>query len=512
MLENRVDDLRRWLIARIATLRGIDPRALDPGERFSHLGLDSLLAARLLADLGEQLGRPLSPVLAFEHPSIDALARHLAGAPATAPAARLVEAVDEPVAIVGMACRFPHADDPAGFWRALQDGTDAVTDVPPGRWDPAAYHDPDPAAPGKAVTRRGAFLRDVAGFDASFFGISPREAREIDPQQRLALELAWEALEHAGVPVDALAGTPTGVFLGAMWHDYADLSAGHLAGMSAHRATGQALNMVANRVSYALGLAGPSLVVDTACSSSLVALHLACESLRRRDSALALAGGVNLLLAPATFVAMSKFGGLSPQGRCHAFDARADGFVRGEGGGVVVLKLLSRARADGDRVHCVIRGTAVNNDGFSNGLTAPNPRAQEDVLRDAYRRAGLAPTAVHYVEAHGTGTPLGDPIEARALGAVLGAGRDPAAPLLLGSVKTNLGHLEAAAGIAGVLKAALALAHREVPRSLHFATPSPHIDFTGLHLRVPQTTEPWPAAFRSSRGAASKKRTSSRYQ
>ncbi|XYI03831.1 type I polyketide synthase [Sorangium sp. So ce1128] len=489
------EQIQGWLVARVADRKEIDARTVDPRERLSRYGVSSLEATSLLVELARALGRPLSPTLVWEHPTLESLARSLAGEasapePGALPAAR--RELGEPVAVVGMACRFPKAADPDAFWRMLRDGVDATTEIPPERWDIDALYDPDPLAPGKMITRRAALLQHVDRFDASFFGISPREANDTDPQQRLALELAWEALEDAGLPAGDLAGSRTGVFVGAIWHDYAALAGEAPLSVTPHRATGQALNMIANRISYALGLRGPSMVVDTACSSSLVAVHLACQSLSCGDSALALAGGINLILSPDTMVALSKFGGLAPDGRSKAFDARADGFGRGEGGGMLALKLLSRALADGDPIHGVIRATAVNNDGLSNGLTAPSPAAQEELLREVYRRARVPPSQVHYVEAHGTGTALGDPIEAKSLGVVLGEGRAADRPLLLGSAKTNIGHLEAAAGIAGMIKTLLAMKHREIPPLVHFEQPNPHIPFEALRLEIPRSLTPWP--------------------
>ena len=493
----RAEEIQAWLVAHLAELGGVDPRSIDTGERFSRYGLESLKAMGLFAKLSYWLGRPLSPTLAWEYPTIAALTRYLLEGAGGSPAGERAQVrrprEGEPIAIVGIACRFPKAASPEAFWRLLRDGVDATTEVPKERWDLDAFYNADPGAPGKMRTRRGAFLDRVDGFDPLFFGVSPREAHEMDPQQRLALELVWEALEDAGIPPKGLEGSRTGVFVGAMWRDYADLARGQLERMNAHRATGQAINMIANRVSYVLGLRGPSVMVDTACSSALVGVHFACQSLWYGDATLALAGGVNLLLAPETMVYVSQFGGLSPDGRCKAFDARADGFGRGEGGGMIVLKLLSRAVADGDPIHGVIRATAVNNDGFSHGLTAPSVKAQEELLREAYRRAGVQEDRVHYVEAHGTGTILGDPIEAKALGAVLGAGRAADRPLILGSVKTNIGHPEGAAGIAGLIKTLLAMKHREIPPSLHFEHPNPHIAFEELRLRVARAATPWPA-------------------
>ncbi|PKV77063.1 type I polyketide synthase [Streptomyces sp. TLI_146] len=384
----------------------------------------------------------------------------------------------EPVAVVGLACRLPGAPDPAAFWQLLVSGADAVTDVPPGR--PGLAPRPEGARP-----LRAGFLDGPDRFDAEFFGISPREAADMDPQQRLALELAWEALEDAGILPASLKDTATGVYLGAIWDDYAKLA--HQRGADAvngRTLAGLSRGVIANRVSYALGLQGPSIVVDTAQSSSLVAIQLACESLRAGQSDLVLAGGVSLNLLSEGFTAAERFGALSPTGRASVFDARADGYVRGEGGGVVVLKTLRQALADADTVYCVIRGGAVNNDGGGDTLTAPRESAQRDVLRRAYENAGVDPAQVRFVELHGTGTPVGDPIEASALGAVIGRAQPDASPLLVGSVKTNIGHLEGAAGVAGFLKAALSLRESTLPPSLNYESPNPAIDLDALGLRV----------------------------
>ncbi|MEM9457268.1 MAG: type I polyketide synthase [Myxococcota bacterium] len=397
----------------------------------------------------------------------------------------------EPIAIIGIGCRFPgEADDPASFWRLLCDGVDAITEVPSDRWDADTFYDPDAEIPGRAPTKWGGFVRDVETFDPSFFSITPREAVCMDPQQRLLLEVAWEAFEDAGLDVNALRGSSTGVFVGASMVDYwrqlqTDVPS-HLEKYDMYAATGTSLCIAANRLSYCFHLTGPSMVLDTACSSSLVAVHQACRSLRSEESTLAIAGGVNLTLLPSTGVLLGKF--MAPDGRCKAFDARADGFVRGEGVGVLVLKRLDRAQADGDPVYAVIRGSAVNQDGFSSGLTVPNGKAQQQVIEAALRDAGMTADALDYIEAHGTGTALGDPIEAAALGAVLGK---RSSPCRIGSVKTNLGHLEAAAGIAGLIKTVLALHHRQLPRSLHFSDPNPAIAFDDLSLKVQQQHEPW---------------------
>ncbi|MFE1775921.1 type I polyketide synthase [Streptomyces sp. NPDC059008] len=386
---------------------------------------------------------------------------------------------NDPIAVVGLACRFPGAPNPDAYWKLLSTGTDAVSESRPDR---------------PTGNRPGGFLDHVDRFDPEFFDISPREAAAMDPQQRLALELSWEAFEDAGIVSADLKGHRVGVFVGAMWDDYAAVL--HRRGEGAatqHSMTGLHRSIIANRVSYTFDLRGPSMVLDTGQSSSLVAVHTACESLRRGEAALALAGGVNLNLAPESTRYSEKFGGLSPDGRCFTFDARANGYVRGEGAGLVVLKPLSRALADNDRIHCVIEGTAMNNDGASEGLTVPSSRAQEEVLREAYRKAGVADLSdVQYVELHGTGTKKGDPLESAALGAVFGADRSQGAPLRVGSVKTNIGHLEAAAGIAGLIKTALSIRHRQIPPSLNFRTPSPQIPFDEWNLRVQTELSGWP--------------------
>jgi myxalamid-type polyketide synthase MxaE and MxaD len=400
----------------------------------------------------------------------------------------------EPIAIIGLGCRFPgEAGTPAAFWRLLEAGTDAIGEVPPDRWDIDAYYDPDPDAPGKMSTRYGGFLGRVDGFDPEFFGIAPRETVSMDPQQRLLLEVAWEALERAGLPPDRLAGSQTGVFIGISSDDYRDLQNGQGAAIDAYTGTGTAYSIAAGRLSYLLGLHGPCFPVDTACSSSLVAVHLACQSLRADECDLALAGGVNLILSPERMVYFSKLRAMAPDGRCKTFDARADGYVRGEGCGVLLLKRLSDAQRDGDPIWAVVRGSAVNQDGRSNGLTAPNGQAQQAVIRAALAQAGIAPETVGYVEAHGTGTQLGDPIEIAALARVLGAGRAAGQPLWVGSVKTNLGHLEAAAGMAGLIKTILALQQQTIPPHLHFATPNPLIAWAELPVSVPTQSQPWPA-------------------
>nr|AHA12079.1 polyketide synthase type 1 [Streptomyces sp. CNH287] len=405
------------------------------------------------------------------------------------------ERAAEPVAIIGMGCRFPGgANSPDDYWRVLREGVDAVTRFPAERGDADAVYDADPEAPGKAYCVDGGFVDQVDSFDASLFGISPTEAVAMDPQQRIALEVAWEALEGAGIAPDSLEGSATGVFIGASTNDYVRLrqQTADIEDVDPYQLMGEPA-FLAGRLSYHFGLRGPSHVVDTACSSSLMAAHLATQSLRRGECDLALAGGVNLMLTPYGFVLVSKAGAIAPDGRCKAFDASADGYGRGEGCGVVVLKRLSDALADGDRIAAVIHGSAVNHDGRSSGISVPNGMAQQEVIRAALADAGVAPGTLDYVEAHGTGTMLGDPIELRALEAVLGAGRPDDRRMYVGSVKTNIGHLEAAAGVAGLMKLALSLRHREIPPSLHFTQPNPNVDWDALHIDVPTKATEWRA-------------------
>jgi len=400
----------------------------------------------------------------------------------------------EPIAIIGMGCRLPGgADNPQAFWELLRDGRDAVREVPVDRWDVDALYDPDPDAPGRMSARAGGFLDRVGEFDPEFFSITPREALTLDPQQRLLLEVTWEALEDAGVAPSSLSGSATGVFVGICNSDHFQRVLGRgTEEIDAYLASGNALSVAAGRLSYFLGLNGPAMSVDTSCSSSLVALHVGCQSLRRGESQVALVGGVNVMCAPETTIALSRAHMLAPDGRCKPFDAAADGFSRGEGCGVVILKRLSDALKDGDRIQAVIRGTAVNQDGKSGGLTVPSGPAQEAVIRAALADASIAPADIGYVEAHGTGTSLGDPIEVRALAGALGPGRAPGNPLVIGSVKTNFGHLESAAGIAGLMKVVLSLQHERIPRHLHFRQPSPHIAWSEYPVIVAGEGRSWP--------------------
>ncbi|MEM6613925.1 MAG: type I polyketide synthase, partial [Cyanobacteria bacterium P01_C01_bin.72] len=396
----------------------------------------------------------------------------------------------EPIAIIGIGCRFPGANNPQAFWSMIRDGQKGIVEVPQSRWDVDSYYDQDLSQPGKANTRWGGFLEDIDLFEPQFFGIAPKEAVTMDPQQRLLLEVAWETLEDAGQIPEALKGSHTGVFIGIGTHDYS-IMMWQQPVSEPYATTGTGNCIAANRISYTFDFKGPSLAVDTACSSSLVAVHLACQSIWTGESTQALAGGVNMLLLPTIMVGFSKGGFMSSEGQCKSFDAAADGYVRGEGAGLVLLKPLSQAEADGDDIYGVILSSAVNQDGMSNGLAAPNPQAQAAVLREAYRRVGINPAHVSYVEAHGTGTKVGDPIESNALGAVLGADRSPEEKCLIGSVKTNIGHTETAAGIAGIIKVALALKHRQIPPSLNFTTPNPAIAFDDLNLQVVTELTPW---------------------
>ncbi len=398
---------------------------------------------------------------------------------------------EKSIAIIGMGCRFPgRADTPELFWRNLREGVDTITEIPPERWDVDAYYDPNPDAPGKTYVRHGAFLENIDQFDAAFFGISPREAASIDPQQRLLLEVSWEALEQAGQAPHQLAGSRTGVFVGIMYNDYALLTA-NSDGPDIYSVTGNDFSIAAGRLSYVLDLQGPSITVDTACSSSLVAIHLACSSLRARECDLALAGGVNLMQLPDLIIAGSKARIMAVDGRCKTFDAAADGYVRGEGCGIIVLKRLADAIAGHDNILALIRGSAVNHDGHGGGLTVPNPLAQQAVIRQALANAQVKPHQISYLEAHGTGTPLGDPIEVRAAAAVLSQGRSKEHALVMGSVKTNIGHLESAAGVAGLIKVVLALQHQEIPPHLHLKQINPSISLQDIPAVIPTERMAW---------------------
>lgn len=473
-------EIQAWLVENIARRLGIAATEIDVEEPFVSYGLDSVQGVRLTAELEDWLGRKLSPTLAYDYPSIAALASYLVTGDTSKNASRTVNSEvrgnkEEAIAIVGIGCRFPGAKNPEAFWQLLRDGKDAISPVR-GRWQGDDW---------------GGFLTDIDRFDPQFFGISPREANEIDPQQRLLLEVSWEALENAGIAPDGLAGSLTGVFIGISGSDYSQLRLHYGIEPDAYAGTGNAHSIAANRLSYFLDLRGPSMAVDTACSSSLVAVHLAAKSLQNGECDRAIAGGVNLLLSPELTQTFRQAGMMSAEGRCKTFDAAADGYVRGEGCGVAILKRLSDAVRDGDNILATICGSAINQDGRSNGLTAPNGLAQQAVIDRALQTAGVTPVEIDYVETHGTGTALGDPIEFNSLKTVLMQGRSGDRPLWLGALKTNIGHLEAAAGIAGLIKVVLCLQHEEIPPNLHFSQLNPHIDLQDTAIAIPTQVHSW---------------------
>ena len=519
-------DHLQGMVAQI--LRLPDSSAADCSAPLRQLGLTSLMATELALELERILEYPCSATVAFNYPTIEKLTDHLlsegiADSPATSDAVSGPEtAADsaaemplgmrsvpdsapasqsdrvelaEPIAIIGLACRFPGgAVNAEGYWRILRGGVDVITEVPSDRWNIGDFYDANPEAPGKMYSRWGGFLDSIDLFDAAYFGISPREAVALDPQQRLLLEVTVEALENAGQAPDPQSTSNSGVFVGIMNNnDFVSVkrTSSDFSRLNAHDSTGQATSAAAGRLSYALGFQGPSMAVDTACSSSLVAIHLACQSLRSKECRMAVAGGVNVILAPEITISFCKTRMLSPTGRCKTFDSRADGYVRGEGCGMVVLKRLSDAVRDKDNILALIRGSAVNQDGRSSSLTAPNGLAQQALVRQALSVAGIRPSEVDYIEAHGTGTALGDPIELEALGKVLGEGRDARRPFLVGSVKTNIGHLESAAGVAGLIKVILSLQNGEIPPHLHLQEVNPRISLTASNAFIPTRLTPW---------------------
>ncbi len=507
----RVSALKIHVASFVADIVGLDgPARIDLKKGLFDLGIDSLMAVDLAVRLEESTGLSIPSTLVFDYPTVDAIVDYIAkklkieeiqysvDISNIRPIVANSESLEEPIAVIGMGCRFPGGcDTPESFWKLLRNEGDAVKEIPHDRWDIEAFYDPDPNKPGKSYARHGGFLDQVDMFDANFFGIAPREAANLDPQQRLVLEVAWEAMENGGQSPEKYINSRSGVFLGISTFDYASLQAKQQDPklINAYYATGNILCMAAGRISYTFGLTGPCMSVDTACSSSLVSLHLACTSLRNNECGQAFAGGVGLLLTPDLFINFSKSKMLSPEGRCKTFDVSANGYVRGEGCGMVLLKRLSDALSDNDNIFAVIKGSAVNQDGPGAGFTVPNGQSQRHVIRQALINADVQPIDVSYIEAHGTGTSLGDPVEAGALGEVFKE-HSFAKPLSVGAVKTNVGHLEAAAGIAGFIKTVMALQHREIPPNLHFNEPNSKIEWDKLPIQVANELKPWVATNR----------------
>ncbi|MGQ0505343.1 MAG: alpha/beta fold hydrolase [Myxococcaceae bacterium] len=502
-----VTETVRAELARVLSLPGSG--AVGADRPFKELGLDSLMAVELRNVLGRRAGTTLSATLAFDYPSSAAIAKHLLKdvfGLTEEPELKVVRRrmSDEPIAIVGMACRFPGAvKTPEDLWRLLENETDAITEVPPERWNVDAWYDPDPDAKGKIVSRWGGFVEALDQFDPAFFRMSANEAPSVDPQERLLLETAWEALERAGITAESLMDSNTGVYVGLTNTEYQARLLRDCEELNAYSLLGTTHSAMVGRLSYWLGLRGPNIPVDTACSSSLVAVHLACQALRSGEVSMALAGGASVMLDPAVSAYFSRVRALSPTGRCRTFSSSADGYTRSEGAGMVVLERLSEARKHGHPVLALVRGTAVNQDGRSNGPTAPNGPAQEAVIAAALERSGLDPAMVDYLECHGTGTRLGDPIEVQAAAKAYGLARSKDRPLLLGSVKTNIGHTEAAAGMAGIIKTVLAIRHGVIPKTLHFDAPNPNIPWNDLPVKVVSERSNWPERSGPRRAAVS---------
>ncbi|MCH2245137.1 MAG: SDR family NAD(P)-dependent oxidoreductase [Crocosphaera sp.] len=479
-----VVEIRRWLVSKIAELLQIPPQEIDVKQPLAIYGLNSVKAVSIAAELQEWLEISITPTIVYEYPTIQALSDYLGQTTSSQRFSASVvntRTATTQIAIIGKGCRFPKANNPQAFWSLLREGKDGITKVPSTRW--------------QSENSWGGFLEQVDQFDPQFFSIAPREATNMDPQQRLLLEVSWEALENAGLAAQELKGSQSGVFVGISSGDYARLK-GNFTNTETYYGTGNASSIAANRLSYFFDWHGPSFAVDTACSSSLVAIHQACQSLLQGECDLALAGGVNLILTPQLTKTFSSAQMLAADGRCKTFDTEADGYVRSEGCGVIVLKRLEDALADGDNIQAIIRGSAINQDGQTNGLTAPNGQSQQEVIRRALAKAQVKPHEISYVEAHGTGTSLGDPIEVNSLKAVLMDGRKVEQPCWIGSVKTNIGHLEAAAGIAGIIKVILSLEYGEIPPHLHLKQLNPYIELDKTPIKIPTAIQPWPSTER----------------